>query len=165
MAMPKPGTSADPAVGGGVIALRQNAVRAVLAMSMAISLAACSGGGTDRDGAPSAAMPAPTEPLAVDTPPPEYPIALACAGAGGEVGLALQIDVNGAPGDIRVEYSSRQPQLDAAAIAVVRTWRFRPATNRGQPVPTRIRVPVKFMPPAIKPDRCFALEEAQRRGQ
>lgn len=163
MAVPPPAASPDPVAGLALVAPRRTVVLTVVTVTMAISLAACSGAEADR--APSVPMPAPTEPLAVETPPPDYPLAFACAGVDGEVGLVLRIDVNGTPDEIRVEYSSRQPELDAAAIAAVRTWRFRPATSRGQPAPTKIRVPVKFTPPAIKPDRCFALEEAQRRAQ
>jgi len=163
MALPIP--AVIPAIARDLPAPGQRATGLSIALAMAISLAACSGGDASRDSAAAEAAPASTEPLAVETPPPEYPLQFACAGVGGEVVLVLQIDTNGTPGDVRVESSSRQPELDTAAVAAVRTWRFKPATNRGQAVPTRIRVPVKFTPPPIKPDRCFALEEELRRAK
>lgn len=40
--------------------------------------------------------------------------------------------------------------LDAAAIAAVQQWRFRPATRGGEPVRARIRVPFEFvLPPEV----------------
>lgn len=152
-----------------VVARRRGLALPGLAWTVAILLAGCSWGASDRDTSASASAPAPspaaTEPRAVETPPPDYPLQLACAGAGGEVILVLALDAKGAPADVRVENSSRRPALDAAAIAAVRTWRFQPATRRGEPVPTRIRVPVKFTPPVMRPDRCFAFDEQQRRSQ
>ena len=135
-----------------------------LAFAVAMALGACTGGG-DRESQAMAPAPASTQPLAVDTPPPDYPLQYACAGAGGEVTLVVRIAADGAPAEVRVEYASRHPGLDAAALAAVRTWRFKPATRRGKPVATTIRVPVKFTPPPIKPDQCGAFEEAQRRAK
>ena len=36
------------------------------------------------------------------------------------------------------------PPLDAAAVATIRKWRFRPARMKGRPVPTLARSPVSF---------------------
>ena len=102
---------------------------------------------------------APTQPLAVDTPPPEYPAQLACDDIGGTVGLIMEIGVDGSPVNIRVENSSGQPALDQSAMDTVRTWTFRPATRNGKPVTTDLRVPVTFDPPTMRPDMCFALDE------
>lgn len=140
-------------------------LRPVLSGLFLSSVALLAGCG-DRDPAPAApVLPRPTDPLAIHTPPPDYPLALACAGVGGEVVLLLSLDAKGAPADVRIESSSRQDALDQAALAAIRGWRFKPATNRGEPVPTRIRVPVKFTKPVMRPDRCFAFDEEQRRSQ
>lgn len=163
MTMCRPAVRQCPVCRRRLPALARNAIMPALALAVAMQLVACTGGGADRE--TEAQAPAATQPRAVDTPPPDYPLQYACAGIGGEVTLVVQIDASGATADVRVQYRSRHPELDAAAIAAVRTWRFKPATNRGQPVATRIRVPVKFTPPPIKPDRCFALEEAQRRSK
>ena len=143
-------------------ARRGKAVAYVLVLSVAVLLAGCG----DRDSARDVpAFPPPTEPLAVDTPPPDYPLELACAGVGGEVVLVLSLDAKGVPAEVQIENSSRRPALDAAAVTAVRGWRFKPATNRGVPAPTKIRVPVKFTPPVMRPDRCFAFDEEQRRAR
>ena len=102
---------------------------------------------------------APTQPLAVDTPPPEYPAQLACDDIGGTVGLIMEIGVDGSPVNIRVENRSGQPALDQSAMDTVGTWTFRPATRNGKPVTTDLRVPVTFDPPTMRPDMCFALDE------
>lgn len=133
-------------------------------LSAALLGTGCQRGGSDATSNPAPRVP-PTDPLAVDTPPPDYPLALACAGQGGEVVLVLSLDAQGRPADIRMESSSRRPSLDASAIAAVRGWRFKPATNLGKPVASRLRVPVKFTPPVMRPDRCFAFDEEQRRSK
>lgn len=101
----------------------------------------------------------PTQPLAVDTPPPAYPPELACDDKGGTAGLVMKIGIDGSPTDIRVETSSGYPALDQSAMAAVKTWKFRPATRNGDPVSTDLRVPVTFEPPTMRPDMCFQLDE------
>lgn len=151
------------AVNHGSTAIPRSRGVGLLTLVVVAALAGCTADDADR---PSPApAPAATDPLAVDTPPPDYPLEFACAGAGGEVVLVLELDDKGVPADVRLERSSRRAALDAAAIAAVRTWRFQPATNRGVPVATKIRVPVKFTPPAMRPDRCFAFDEEQRRAR
>lgn len=150
---------ADPRERG---AHRRIVVAYGLVLSAAVLLAGCGDGDSARD---VPAFPPPTQPLAVDTPPPDYPMELACAGVGGEVVLILSLDAKGVPADVQIENRSRQPALDSAAVTAVRGWRFKPATNRGEPAPTKIRVPVKFTPPVMRPERCFAFDEEQRRAR
>lgn len=164
MALSIPSPDPNPAITRDLPEIGRRLAGTSMALAMSLALVAC-GGDASRDGAASQPTPASTEPLAVETPPPEYPLEFACAGVGGEVVLVVQIGATGTPDDVRVEYTSRQAQLDTAAVAAVRNWRFKPATSRGQAVPTKIRVPVKFTPPPIKPDLCFALEEEQRRAK
>src|SRR5690606_39426143 len=117
-------------------------------------------GGCGSGGPPEASvMGAPTQPVSLDTPPPAYPPELACFDRGGTVGLLMQIGVDGAPADIRVETSSGHPQLDQSATEAVETWKFRPATRNGNPVATDLRVPVTFSPPDVRPDMCFQYDE------
>ncbi|HYG06487.1 MAG TPA: energy transducer TonB [Stenotrophomonas sp.] len=133
--------------------------RILLAAPVALALAACG-----KSEAPSAPAVAPTELAAIHTPPPDYPVELACAGAGGQTVLKVTVGTEGKPTDVQVLRSSGQPQLDQSAQARVREWQFRAATRNGQAVPTTIQVPVDFKPPQPKPDECFAIEERARRG-
>ncbi|HBK46386.1 MAG TPA: energy transducer TonB [Xanthomonadaceae bacterium] len=114
--------------------------------------------------APAAPAIAPTELAAIETPPPEYPVALACAGAGGKSVLTVVVGPEGRPTEVKLAQSSGQPALDESAQRKVREWKFKPATRNGQPVSQTIQVPVDFKPPQPKPDECFAIEEQQRRG-
>ena len=132
-------------------------VRPVLATTLAVFagvlITACTPSG------PQAPVKPPTNPLAVKTPPPEFPLPLACAGASGETVLGVTIGVEGLPTDVKLVRSSGHEGLDKAATEAVKTWQFRPATRNGEPVPQVIQVPVNFRPPAVRPDACFALDE------
>jgi len=136
---------------------RPGAARLVIggALVLLALLAGCDGGGPPD----TSMMVAPTQPVALDTPPPAYPPELACFDKGGTVGLLLEISIDGSPVNIRVENSSGHPQLDQAALDAVKTWRFRPATRNGAPVQTDLRVPVTCNPPTLRPDLCFQYEE------
>ncbi len=135
--------------------------RWVVGLAVLTTLIGCERAPTNRGVAPIPATP----PIAVDTPPPTYPLELACAGRGGEVVLMLTVGVDGAPSQVRTEASSGRKGLDAAAVAAVRTWRFEPATSRGKPVSAQIRVPVNFTAPVMRPDVCFQFDEEQRRSK
>lgn len=120
-------------------------------LAMTLALAACG-----QQSAPSAPLPAPTEVAALDTPPPDYPIELACEGVGGVSTLKVVVGADGKTSGIAVVKSSGQPILDAAAQKAVQGWKFKPATRGGQAAATTIQVPVNFQPPAERPNECFA---------
>lgn len=127
---------------------------------LALALTACG----DRAGPAQPPAPRPTPPVAVETPPPDYPETLACDGIGGRVVLAVTIGTDGRPSEIVVKQRSGQPALDEAATAAVRGWVFRPATAAGKPASTTIQVPVNFTPPQPRPDFCFVLDEERKRA-
>lgn len=129
-------------------------VRHLVVIAICASLAACGQGA-----APATPAVASTPITAVHTPPPTYPDALACNGVGGTVDLRVRIETNGSIGDVAIERSSGNAQLDQAAIAGVRQWEFRAATRGGQPYAQTIAVPMTFHVPTVRPDRCFALDE------
>ncbi len=95
---------------------------------------------------------------AVQTPKPDYPMALLCAGIGGTSTLKVVVGKEGKPVEVSVVRSSGQPALDAAAQKTVPTWEFEAATRNGQPVSQSIQVPVTFTPPAERPSECFKLD-------
>ena len=78
------------------------------------------------------------------TPRPSYPPSAKAAGIGGTVVLSVSVDENGRPVSVTKRKSSGNGELDAAAIATVREWRFRPAKLDGKPVPARLEIPVRF---------------------
>jgi protein TonB len=96
------------------------------------------------------------KPLHVDAPPPKESVAGACtepagkpeptmkteieytqdaraAGVEGRLVLEVTVDADGNVTAVKV-ISSVEPALDAAAIATVKTWRFKPALACGKPV-------------------------------
>lgn len=125
--------------------------------AFACVLSACGG-----QSAPTTALPAPTEVAALDTPPPAYPIALACEGVGGVSTLKVTVGADGKTSNIMVVKSSGNAGLDEAAQKAVQGWTFKPATRGGQAAATTIQVPVNFQPPAERPNECFALDSQTR---
>ncbi|WP_313346118.1 energy transducer TonB [Stenotrophomonas sp.] len=135
------------------------ALRVLIASAGVAALASCSG-----PSEPAAPVAAPTEVAAVKTPPPEYPIELACQGIGGTSTLKVVIGTDGVPSEVTLANGSGNGDLDHRAMHAVMAWQFKAATRAGQPVSTTIQVPVSFNPPQPKPDECFAVEERLRRG-
>ena len=124
-----------------------------VALLAAALLPACGGSAP-----PAEPVPPPTPVAAIDTPPPEFPLALACAGVGGQTLLEVVVGAGGTPTRITQLRSSGNEQLDRLAKDAVQGWTFRPATRAGQAVPQTIQVPVNFTPPAERPAECFALD-------
>ena len=106
-------------------------------------LAAC-------DAPPAPAVVPSTAVVAIDTPPPAYPLELACDDIGGKVVLALTVGPEGTVTGVQTRQGSGQPALDAAALEAVRDWRFRPATRNGEPVEVQITVPMTFNVPPLR---------------
>ncbi|AWH25904.1 energy transducer TonB [Stenotrophomonas sp. YAU14D1_LEIMI4_1] len=130
-----------------------------LSLLAATGLAGC--GGAEPPAAPAAP---PTEVAAVKTPPPQYPLELACLGVGGTSTFKVVIGTDGKPSDVALLTGAGNPQLDELARSAVQGWQFKAATRNGAAVPATIQVPVSFNPPQPKPDQCFAIEERARRG-
>jgi len=76
--------------------------------------------------------------------PPRYPPAAFRAGIQGEVILIIDVDANGNVTNVSVERSSRNRDLDRAAMEAARKWSFRSAESGGKKVAGRVRVPVNF---------------------
>ena len=74
---------------------------------------------------------------------PEYSEDARKARLQGTVTLLIEIDARGVPRNIRVSRGLGLG-LDERAVEAVRTWRFRPATRNGKPVPSGARVDVNF---------------------
>lgn len=63
-----------------------------------------------------------------------YPPAAVRADIEGDTKLTYRIAVDGATKDVRVEHSSGRADLDAAAVAAARCWRYQPAMKNGKAV-------------------------------
>lgn len=129
------------------------AAAAAMTMLAPFVLGACSG-----DKAPAAQIIPSTELAAVDTPKPDYPIELACAGVSGTTVLAVTIGIEGKPTQVTLVQGSGNERLDKSAMERVPSWKFNPPTRNGQPMVQTIQVPVNFKPPAERPAECFALD-------
>ena len=77
-------------------------------------------------------------------PPPTYPLVARRNGEQGTVVLRVRVTRDGMPASVDIEKTSRFSHLDDAALEAVRTWRFVPARQNGQPVEAWVLVPVVF---------------------
>ena len=146
------------------MSVRNTAMQRVVLHGWVVGLAVAGLAGCGGSSEPAAPVAAPTEVAAVKTPPPVYPIELACQAIGGTTTLKVVVGTDGKPGQVQLVSGSGNAQLDEQAQKAVEGWQFKAATRAGQAVPTTIQVPVSFNPPQPKPDECFAVEERLRRG-
>lgn len=79
-----------------------------------------------------------------DLYPPRYPPSAANAGIQGTVMLVVFVGANGNVTNVSVERSSRNRELDRAAMDAARMWRYNAGTVDGQPAAGWVRVPVEF---------------------
>ena len=76
--------------------------------------------------------------------PPKYPPRAYQQGVEGTEILIVDVDAEGNVTNVSVERSSRNRDLDRAAMEAARKWRFNLATVNGQKAAGRVRVPVNF---------------------
>ena len=89
--------------------------------------------------APAAPAEAPITPAVSDlrslgNPPPRYPSRALRRGYEGDVQLRILVLPDGTAGQVEVMRSSGHAELDQAAVATVRTWRFQPARRGDTPI-------------------------------
>ena len=77
-------------------------------------------------------------------PAPEYPTSARRRGAEGSVLVEISVGADGTAEDAKVVEGSGADDLDAAAVAAVKNWKFRPAVRAGQPVASRERIRFVF---------------------
>lgn len=85
-------------------------------------------------------------PIPGQTPAPEYPGRALMRGEGGTTLVIVHIGPDGVPTSTELAQSSGSRDLDRAAQAAVRRWRFEPATDNGRPTVGRAVVPIDFRP-------------------
>jgi len=82
-------------------------------------------------------------PVPVKTPPPDYPYDLKRQGVSGVVAVATVVDETGTVTSCSVTKSSNV-EFEAAALAAVKRWKFKPAQKDGAPVKMRVTIPIRF---------------------
>jgi TonB family protein len=82
-------------------------------------------------------------PRAIRTAMPFYPKEPHDKWIQGVTSLELVVEPTGEAGDIRV-VKSLHPDLDEAAVASARQWRFSPGTKAGQAIPVIVSMEVSF---------------------
>ncbi len=96
--------------------------------------------------APLALRDVATPPELVDRVLPEYPARARTLRIEGQVVLEVVLDRSGQVELDSIHVTHSIPILDAAAVAAVRQWHFRPARNGNDaPVRVRMEIPVRFV--------------------
>lgn len=101
------------------------------------------GGGTGQGDGPLVVGGDVKAPVTIRRVDPEYPRPAQLAGIQGTVVMRCVIDRQGRIRSAEV-HKAVHPILDAAALAAVRQWRFRPGTLNGQPVDVIFHLTVNF---------------------
>jgi periplasmic protein TonB len=83
--------------------------------------------------------------LAERLPFPEYPRESRIREEQGVVTLEVDVLSDGTVGSIKVISDGGFTRLSDAAIAAVRKGKFKPATENGKPVASRVRIPFQFV--------------------
>lgn len=101
--------------------------------------------------APPASLPVEQKPLVraeadyLNNPKPSYPRLSKRMGEQGEVRLRVLVAADGRVASVQLSRGSSYERLDEAAIESVKQWRFKPASQGGEPLETWVEVPVKFV--------------------
>ncbi|MFT3784140.1 MAG: energy transducer TonB [Nibricoccus sp.] len=82
-------------------------------------------------------------PVPVRTPPPEYPSEMKRAGVVGVVAITIVIDEKGTVASANVAKST-DSGFNAAALAAIKKWTFKPGKKDGVPVKTKVTIPLRF---------------------
>jgi TonB family protein len=85
-------------------------------------------------------------PMPGNYPVVDYPKGLPTPLLGGTVSLSATVNEHGKVDSVVIVHPVN-PELNAAAIAAVSHWRFRPATKDGMPITTQVSVDVVFTGP------------------
>ncbi len=97
------------------------------------------GDGSGGDGSGGARVAYGTNPL------PPYPLLARRLGKEGVVVLEVLVATDGHAAEVRVVRSSGYAPLDESALTTVRErWRFVPARRGGEPIESRVTVPIRF---------------------
>jgi protein TonB len=83
-----------------------------------------------------------TPPQAISTPQPAYPADARTQGITATVVVKFVVTETGEVTNVTVVRG--HPMFDAAVLAAVRTWRYKPALAAGRPVPVTKSVRIPF---------------------
>ena len=85
-------------------------------------------------------------PIRLRQPQPRYPRSLERKGIGGTANVEIKIDARGRVNGVALARSSGHAELDRAALAAVKRWRFKPALKNGVKVAAKTAVNIVFQP-------------------
>lgn len=77
--------------------------------------------------------------------PAEYPAELNSENLSGEVVVSVTIDSDGSIRNPEI-FKSTHPSFESYALESVLKYKFEPALKNGKPIPTRVRIPIRFIP-------------------
>jgi bla regulator protein blaR1 len=84
-----------------------------------------------------------TKPVPTYQPTPVYTPEAKAAKTQGTVILGVTVEADGTAGDVKV-IRGLDKGLDQAAVDAVKTWKFKPATKAGKPIPAKMTIETTF---------------------
>ncbi|NSL57010.1 energy transducer TonB [Uliginosibacterium aquaticum] len=75
---------------------------------------------------------------------PIYPKESRNTGEEGTVFVYVLVGKSGDPVEVKISKSSGFKALDDSAISAVKSWKFSPARNKGQPIEAWLNIPIAF---------------------
>lgn len=83
-------------------------------------------------------------PVVITAPEPQIPPSLTSLDATISTKVQFVVDKNGTPTDIKLLTPTPYAELDQSIIDALTQWRFKPGTKNGQPVYTRMQLPLNI---------------------
>jgi TonB family protein len=96
----------------------------------------------------------------IDVEPPEVPEAVAGSAPGGSVRLSIAVDSSGVVRHALVLRSSSDPRMDAAALQIIKRWRFSATPEKDDQPPLWGWVELPFLEARGKPEGGVVMETA-----
>lgn len=97
--------------------------------------------------APISALAQKVPPKPLETPSPGYPEELTDTGLSGRAEVDIVVKADGSVGEALLGMADHRA-FGKKALAVVKTWKFTPGTQNGQPADMKVAIPFNFNPPA-----------------
>ncbi len=118
----------------------------ILPLTIETSIATAPAAPTEKHTHKKPPAPTYTPPICRTAPQPEYPAGMKSTRRRGEVRVRIHIGQDGTPTAVDIIYSTHSAFAQAALHCIRKRWKFVPARENGQPVPSIANITIHFTP-------------------